>query len=178
MSTLSRQEPFSTVLGESEGKVARALVGGQSVSIAKTVLGIGCLKAAIIAQLLGVLNDECRQLCRKSDTASPPFRKIHVDKMCEFTWKAMTAELQAKAPLLYKILYSVTSRNDYRNVVKTGAAHFPGICFAAAILLKERNREMCGLQSMVSLVMYNCHCEKQVHIQHTPSLNGTTTCSI
>ncbi len=46
--------------------------------------------------------------------------------------------------------------------MKVGEAHFPGICSAAAILLKERNREMCGLQSLVSLLMYSCHAEKQV----------------
>ena len=126
------------------------------------MLGVDGVKEAIITQLLGVLNEECRQLCRRSDTPSPPFRRIRVEKLCEFKWKTMTAELQTKAPLLYKILHSLTSRNDYRNVVKTGAAHFPGICFTAAILLKERNREMCGLQSIISLMMNACHCEKQV----------------
>ena len=52
--------------------------------------------------------------------------------------------------------------NDHRNIIKVGAAHYPGICCAAAILLKERNHEMCGLQSLVSLIMYTCHAEKQV----------------
>lgn len=138
------------------------------MSIAKAVLGVDDMKEAIITQLLGVLNEECRQLCRKSDTQSPPFRSIPVDKLVEFKWESMTAELQSRAPLLYKILHSLTTRNDHRNVVKTGAAHFPGICFAAAILLKERNREMCGLQSMISLLMYACHCEKQVRKHSKP----------
>lgn len=31
------------------------------------------------------------------------------------------------------------------------------------MILKERNREMCGLQSVVSLLMYNCHCYSQVY---------------
>lgn len=134
------------------------------MSIAKAALGIDDVREAIISQLLGMLNKECLQLCRrKSDTHSPsPFRSIPVDKLAEFKWENMVTELQSKAPLLYKILHSLTSRSDHRNMVKVGAAHFPGICFAAAILLKERNREMCGLQSMVSLLMYACHCEKQV----------------
>lgn len=33
---------------------------------------------------------------------------------------------------------------------------------AAATLLKERNREMCGVQTMVSLVMFNSHVQKKV----------------
>ncbi len=36
-----------------------------------------------------------------------------------------------KAPLLYRILYTLTSRNDHRNTKKVRAAHFRGICFAA-----------------------------------------------
>ena len=74
----------------------------------------------------------------------------------------MAAEIEQKAPLLFFIIYSLVSIYDHRNEVKVGEAHFPGICSAAAILLKERNREMCGLQSMVSLLMYSCHAEKQV----------------
>ena len=74
----------------------------------------------------------------------------------------MIAELQLKAPLLFKVLHSLSSRNDHRNTLKVGVAHYPGICSAAAILLKERNREMCGLQSLISLLLYSCHAEKQV----------------
>ena len=33
---------------------------------------------------------------------------------------------------------------------------------AAAAVLKERNQEMCGVQSLTSSLLYSCHCEKQV----------------
>ena len=75
----------------------------------------------------------------------------------------MAEELQQKAPLVFSVLLSIASRNDNRNAVKVATAHYPGICSVAAILLKERNREMCGLQSLVSLLMFSCHAEKQVH---------------
>ncbi len=39
---------------------------------------------------------------------------------------------------------------------------YPAIVNATAILLKERNREMSGVQSIVSYLMYACHSEKQV----------------
>ena len=35
---------------------------------------------------------------------------------------------------------------------------------AAAVILKERNREMCGLQQMISSLMYGSHCEKKVRM--------------
>ena len=57
---------------------------------------------------------------------------------------------------------TITSFNDHRNKIKAGDFHLPGICSAVAVLIKERNREMCGLQSVISLLMYACHCDKQV----------------
>lgn len=126
------------------------------MSIAKAALGVEDVREAIISQLMGTLNEECRKLCRQKPT-NTPFRNIPVNKLVEFKWENMIGELQSKAPLLYRILYSLTSRNDHRNMLKLGAAHFPGICAAAAILLKERNREMCGLQSLISLFMCSCH---------------------
>ena len=71
-------------------------------------------------------------------------------------------ELERDAPLLLQIIQCLVARNDYRNKCKVGAAHYHGICTAIAVMLKERNREMCGLQSLLSLLMYSGHCEKQV----------------
>ena len=51
----------------------------------------------------------------------------------------MIAELQSTAPLFYRVMYSLASSNDYRTLVKVGTVHFPGICSAVVILLKERN---------------------------------------
>ena len=80
----------------------------------------------------------------------------------------MVEELQQKAPLLFSVIHSIASRNDNRNVVKVAAAHYPGICSVAAILLKERNREMCGLQFLVSLLImprsrYTAHTCSIIH---------------
>ena len=153
--------PFTKVLGQAEGKVARALLGGHAPSIAKAVLEREDVKEEVIKQLLREINEECSKLCSK--TAISPYRTIPVDQLAGLKWKDMAEELQQKAPLLFSVLLSIVSRNDNRNVVKVAAAHYPGICSVAAILLKERNREMCGLQSLVSLLMFSCHAEKQVY---------------
>ena len=161
--TTNPPSSFSKKLGEKESSIARALLGGHSVSIAKAVMEADEVREAIISKFLWTLNQECSKLCRKSDTPSL-FRRIPVEAMKEFEWTRMSSELQSNAPLLYRLLYSIVARSDHRNVVKVGKAHFPGLCSAAAVLLKERNREMCGLQSMISLIMYSTHCEKQVII--------------
>ena len=39
---------------------------------------------------------------------------------------------------------------------------YPGLCTAVAILLKERNRVMCGVQSYVSSVLFSNNIHKKV----------------
>ena len=51
---------------------------------------------------------------------------------------------------------------DHRNRSKSGRAHQPGICMAAAVVLKERNQKMTGVQSLVSLMLFASHVDKQV----------------
>ena len=71
-------------------------------------------------------------------------------------------ELSSKTPMLLQILRTLTSANDHRNKHKSGSVHQPGICMAASVILKERNREMCGVQSVISLLLFSSHANKQV----------------
>ena len=166
VTTPSRSVPYCGQLGPAEGKLARAALGGDATSIAKAALAISSVREAVIQLLLGSLNEECNRLCRKKTTTSHPstslFRCIPVEKLAGFKWDDMMRELESDAPLLLQILVCLVARNDGRNKNKVGGAHHPGICSAVAVMLKERNREMCGLQSLLSLLMYSCHCEKQV----------------
>lgn len=148
-------------LDDIKGKLARALIGGNPVSIAKAVLLIDGVREAVTTQLLLTLNEECSKLCRRKKPTSL-FRKVPMEDLTTFNWNGMIAELTQEAPLLLKMLQCVVARNDSRNMSKVGVAHYPGICTAAAVMLKDRNREMCGLQSLLSLLLYSCHCEKQV----------------
>ena len=84
--------------------------------------------------------------------------------MSELKWDQCIEELRSSAPLLLEVLTAVVSQNDNRNAQKCGAAHFPGICLAVAAILKERNREMCGVQSIVSLILMASGVDKKVCI--------------
>lgn len=77
------------------------------------------------------------------------------------------SELEQKAPLLLQIMSSIVSTNDHRNQHKVGVKHYPGICMATGVLLKERNREICGIQSLLSLLLFLSHAEKKVKYYHT-----------
>jgi len=72
-------------------------------------------------------------------------------------------DLSLKAPTLLHVLSSIVSYSDHRNK-KANSAHHPGLCMTVVILLKERNREVCGVQSLLSLLLYSSHVDKQVGI--------------
>lgn len=159
VSTPSRA-PYTKTLGESEAKVARQLLGGHAPSIAKAVMAMEDVKESLHQLVLKTINDECNTICQRKNAST--FRKMTMDQVVDFKWTLLIDELTAKAPLLFSVLSSIATYSDHRNITKTGAAHNPGICMAAAVILKERNREICGLQSLLSLLLYSCHSEKKV----------------
>ena len=161
MSTPNRA-PFSKTVGENEGKIARQLLGGHVPSIAKAVMAMDEVRERLFCLFLDAINDECNNLCQRPPANRLLFRNIPPSQAVNFKWSLLVTELQSRAPLLFKVLSSIASRYDHRNQGKVGTSHHPGICMAAAVILKERNREMCGVQSVISLLMYSCHCEKKV----------------
>ena len=120
-------------------------------------MAIESVKEAVLSLILQDISQECSNLCKKTPTSL--FRKIPVDKMAEFSWEELIKELTFTAPTMLRIVSSIAVR--IQNQV-TSPSHYPGICAAVAVMLKERNKEMCAIQSMLSLLMYSCHCEKQV----------------
>ena len=117
----------------------------------------------ILPIVIDHINRECSMLCRKGTTANPPpFRKIVVDSVEDFTWSIFSEELSSNCPVLHSLLNAIVSHSDHRNVTKQGSSHLPGVCMAIAVLLKERNREMCGLQSVIGLLLYKSHVQSKV----------------
>lgn len=115
-----------------------------------------------LTKILNLLDAECSELCRKSTENISPFRHIPVEKLPEFTWDALAQDVKNKAPTLYNIFSVLVGHNDHRNSVKKGDQHMPSICMSIATLLKERNREMCGVQSAISVALFASHVQKKV----------------
>lgn len=145
---------------EEESALGRALAGGHIPSVAKAVVNHSGLREAVFLKLLDEVDAECSKLCRRSELSA--FRKVPVSDMSTFDWKVLIDELLLKAPMLLQILRTLTSSSDHRNKHKSGSIHHPGICMAASVILKERNREMCGVQAMISLLLFESHANKQV----------------
>ena len=71
-------------------------------------------------------------------------------------------ELESKAPTLLRVLSTICSQNDHCNQHKHSDVHHPGIFMSVATILKERNREMCGIQTLVSLLLFTSQVDKKV----------------
>lgn len=120
---------------------------------------MSAVREELFKYFLMLINNECSTLCQKGTS---PFRKIPVNDIAHFKWEQFIGEMESKSPLLLRILIAIATRVDHRYQHIPQTAKFPGIVTAAAVLLKQRNREMCGVPSIVSLLMYACHCEKKV----------------
>ena len=134
---------------------------GHLPSVVDAIMNQSDLREMVMQRIVDNINLECFRVCQLTTPLSP-FRKVDASKCSSFQWKALVEDLTRKAPTLWKILSSITT-SDYRR--KKGAVidtQYPGLCMAVAILLKERNREMCGLQSIISLLLYSSHVDKQV----------------
>ena len=98
-----------------------------------------------------MVDTECLSLsCMPKDgEALSLFRKLTFYQLTEFKWEMLISELQTRAPLLFKLLSKIFSHSDMQNQHKRGTVHHPVICVAVATTLKERSKNMVGLQTLV-----------------------------
>ena len=148
-----RASSSTTQLDSSLQRVGSALAGGDPHTIAKVVLSEPSVRQHVLNRVVQEIDDECMSVCCWQPVSV--FRKITPLQMESFSWDCFIKELETKCPIRYQILETVVSHSDRRNSQKKGEAHHPGICMVAAVLLKERNREKVGVQSLLSLVLFN-----------------------
>lgn len=130
-------------------------------TIARTVFAHDGLRDLLVRKVLTQIDDECSVLCRRAEPSV--FRKTAPEKLPEFKWKTYVDEMGSKAPTLLRLLMHLVSHSDRRNDAKQGDHHYPAVCMSAAVILKERNREMVGLPTYISLLLFSSHTHKQVH---------------
>ena len=160
VSSPRREAPYNIVLEDSYNRIGRALAGGSNEALIRSLFSHDQLRDMIINKVISIIEDECLILCRRSEPSL--FRKSNPTDYLDFKWLKYIEEMESKSPITLRLFQAIVSYNDKRNSVKHGAAHFPGICMAMSILLKERNREMVGLQTLLSLVLFTSRVQKQV----------------
>ena len=165
MHSPSHTSPLTSTLSPDLQKIGRVLKGGNIPSIAKAVFAHQELQKCIVTKCLDLITAECSIVCRKNPANPSPFRRISIDHLGEFSLEAFMQELKTHAPTLFQVASVIASHNDHKNQYKKGSQHHPGICMALAVLLKERNREMCGLQTLVSIALFNSRVQKKVTVK-------------
>ena len=87
------------------------------------------------------------------------------EKLMSFTWVEFEDELKQHAPLLFSTLMSLTKTKRVR------ANRSAVLCICAAILLKYRFPKMSAIHKIISCILYNGHCSKQVSKNKTSLIN-------
>ena len=147
-------------------KIGRSLAGDHIPSIAKAVFANLSPREHMVEKVVYAVGNECASLCSKSAQPATEFcqRKLSLGKR--------VSELKQKCPILFRLFSYIVRHTDHRNASKQGEKHYPGICMTTAILLKERNREMSGIQAFFSLsteegmyyIVYACVCIYNSHL--------------
>lgn len=148
--------------GDGKYNLGYALAMGHIPSIANAIMQNSSLQEAVFSIFLSKINAECSCLCQLRGTPSA-FRCITLSALPQFNWSWFIDELKKKAPLLFGIVSTICSQNDQRNKFKSGLFHNPGMGMAVALLLKERNMHMTGVQSIISLLLFVARVDKQVN---------------
>ena len=143
-------------------KIGRTLAGGHIPSIAKSIFANPSLREHMVEKVVQAVGDECAALCSKSAKPPSQFRQLSLDQMEEFSWEQCVSELKQKCPVLFRLLSFVVSHTDHRNASKREEKHHQGICMATAVLVKERNREMTGMQTFFSLLLFSSRVQNKV----------------
>ncbi len=143
-------------------KIAKALAGGNLQSICRAIFSYPQLRDEAVSRISRIVDDECASLCSKSSQPVSLFRSMTLEQAESFSWRQTVTELETKAPTLYHIIDCAITHSSKRNKMKKGERQFPGLCTAVAILLKERNRIMCGVQSYLSSALFSTHIQKKV----------------
>jgi len=153
---------FHAELNPSLSQIGRALAGGNLAAISRAIFACESLRDVILQKVTSIIDAELMHLCKRN--ANPPslFRRVPIDALPEFRWCNCIAELKLKVPTLLQLVSALVSKNDSRNKQKHGEVHHPGICMAIAVMLKERNREMCGIQTLLSVILFSSRVQKQV----------------
>lgn len=145
-------------------KVGKVLAGGNVKSVCKAIFANPHLRKEAIMRVSKIIDEECRSLCAKRVQPVSLFRCMTLEQAESFLWTDTISELETKSPTLYNILTFVVTHSAGRNKQKKGDIQYPGLCTAVAILLKERNREMTGIQSYISSALFSSGIHKKVRM--------------
>ena len=117
----------------------------------RSIMKTSGIRPHIVKLLCKSITRECKLLSSQKSS----LKYVSAKAVKTFKWKAMENEMKAVAPTLLAILRSAI-------IKRSSPPDMRKVCMAAALLLKARNKNMCLVQSFVSVLLYAGHCSKLV----------------
>ena len=134
--------------------MAKALARGSYKKLVNQCFKDAEIREWIIKKMGYILKKELKNMCSEKVNSVLKSNLVHTLK--NFKWTDLLSELSTHAPVLSNILHSCTkTRCTKGNKLAT-----MGVC--ASILLKHRNKSMCLVQKIISVILQAGHSGKQV----------------
>ena len=131
-------------------RLGKALARGSDFkAIADAAMNCPGLKKAIEDYICSEVNDECKKLCSKKDASL--LRSATKDSILNFYWETVRRELADKAPVFHRLLLASADPKSLSQSRDT--ERYPGVCAAAAILLKNRDKRMSLVPYVISTIL-------------------------
>ena len=123
--------------------------GSDFKAIAEAAMNCPGLKKAIEDCICSEVNDECKKLCSKRDASL--LRLATKDSILNFSWETVGKELADKAPFFHRLLLASADPKSLSQSRDT--LRYPGVCAAAAILLKNQDKGMSLVPYVISTIL-------------------------
>ena len=159
------EKPVQHILSDTVRSIGLVLSKENFQAVANAVMKCSETAELVTDIVIRNLNAECEKLCSTSNKSI--LRMSAPEDLQKFDWNVLVCELKQKAPLFFAILMTVGAPPRPRNKRKgvTEDTRYPGVCTAAAILLKEQCDNMSALQHLVGVILFHGNASKQVHLE-------------
>lgn len=149
--------------------LVRSVARQSNKAIARQAMGHQRVREHVFHLLKREIQKDMSRLCARK--SSSMLRDTSVEALSCFTWDALCEELAVKGPPLLAILKACAEvkRRKQSSIKKKGSQLKTRHCsdvavigVMAAVLLRHCNQDMNLVQRMVTLILYNSHCSKQI----------------
>ena len=119
------------------------------------------VKRTIVSVVAAEVRRECQKMCTATEGQTSVLKRTSASEIKIFNWDDVIDELNKQAPVFSAILEASVKRFRKQHPKKVIQR---SIGFAAAILLRERNKFMCAAQCVNSILLHAGHASKMVCI--------------
>ena len=135
--------------------------GSNFKALADAALECPGLKEAIEDRVCSDVSKECKNLCSKGNPSL--LRTASKENIMNFSWHAVEEEIKERAPFFHSLLLASADPKATNRDPTQDNERSPGICTAAAVLLKNRDKAMSLVPYIISTILKVGRTSKKVN---------------